>query len=174
MISPIHEEQLLDAPNPFRVRLVYLGMLSRENNALIRHLAGPLSASKLLAHSIPTRFKVKIFPKAFRLRIARVLLLTAAAFLAPAVLSAQTPPANASLTTNPVFEKQCAKCHGKTAEGRHFGGPALISEKVAAATPEDLTRIINNGKGHMPKYADKLKPEEIDSLVQQIKAANKK
>ena len=101
------------------------------------------------------------------------LILTASLLCFPP-LSAQTPPSDASLTTNPVFEKQCAKCHGKTAEGRHFGGPTLISEKVAAATPDDLTRIINNGKGHMPKYAGKLKPEEIDALVQQIKAANKK
>ena len=172
--SRFTEEQPLDAPNPFRVRLLFLVMLNRDYNAPIRHLAAPLPASKLLAQSIPTRFKVKTFPNTFRLHIARVSLLTAAAFLATAALSAQTPPSDASLTTNPVFEKQCAKCHGKTAEGRHFGGPALISEKVAAATPDDLTRIINNGKGHMPKYAGKLKPEEIDALVQQIKAANKK
>ncbi len=117
---------------------------------------------------------MKTFPKTSRLSIAPTFALIAVAFLASTSLSAQTPPSDTSLTTNPVFEKQCAKCHGKTAEGRHFGGPALISEKVAAATPDDLTKIINNGKGRMPKYADKLKPEEIDTLVQQIKAANKK
>src|SRR5690242_7274150 len=33
------------------------------------------------------------------------------------------------LTANPIFEKHCAKCHGKTAEGRHFGGPSLLSGK---------------------------------------------
>ncbi len=78
------------------------------------------------------------------------------------------------MTSNPVFEKNCARCHGKTAEGRHFHGPALISEKAAAASPDDLRGIITNGKGHMPKYTGKLSPEEIDTLVQQIKAANKK
>ena len=113
------------------------------------------------------------FPKRLARRIARVLVLIVTAFAAPVVLRAQ-PPSDASLTSNPVFVKQRAKCHGKTAEGRHFGGPALVSEKVAAASAEDLTKIINNGKGRMPKYADKLKPEEIDILVQQIKAANKK
>ncbi|MGB8887261.1 MAG: cytochrome c [Candidatus Korobacteraceae bacterium] len=87
---------------------------------------------------------------------------------------AQTPPSAASLTANPVFEKNCAKCHGKTAEGRHFGGPALISEKVAAAPADDLRNIITNGKGHMPKYTGKLTTEEIDTLVQQIKALNAK
>jgi len=89
-------------------------------------------------------------------------------------LSAQTPPSDATLTANPIFKKDCAKCHGKTAEGRHFGGPSLVSEKTASASADDLRNIITNGKGRMPKYASKLTPEEIDTLVQQIEAASKK
>ncbi len=87
---------------------------------------------------------------------------------------AQTPSTNKDLTDNPVYKKDCAGCHGKTAQGHHFGGPSLISDKVAAALPEDLRNIITNGKGHMPKFASKLSSEEIDSLVQQIRALNKK
>lgn len=79
-----------------------------------------------------------------------------------------------TLTANPVYEKNCAKCHGKTATGRHFGGPALASEKVAATSPDDLSNIVKNGKGHMPKYSAKLTPDEIDTLVKQIEALNKK
>lgn len=89
-------------------------------------------------------------------------------------LCAQTSTSSESLTRNPVFENNCAKCHGKTAEGRHFGGPSLLSEKVNAASTDDLRNIITNGRGHMPKYAGKLPPEEIDTLVQQIKVLNKK
>jgi mono/diheme cytochrome c family protein len=37
-----------------------------------------------------------------------------------------------------------------------------------------LRTIIANGKGHMPKFAAKLKPEQIDRLVDEISAANKK
>ncbi len=92
-----------------------------------------------------------------------------------AQISAQAPtPSDTGLTANPVFQKNCAKCHGKTAEGRHFGGPSLISEKTAMASTDDLSNIITDGKGHMPKYAGKLTSEEIDTLVQQIKALNKK
>lgn len=87
---------------------------------------------------------------------------------------AQTPPADTTLIANPVFRKNCAKCHGKTAEGRHFGGPSLISEKNTATPTEDLRNIIANGKGRMPKYTSKLTSEEIDTLVQQIKALSKK
>jgi mono/diheme cytochrome c family protein len=91
-----------------------------------------------------------------------------------AAASAQTATSDAGLLANPVFQKSCAKCHGKTAEGRHFGGPSLISTKVGAASSDDLLNIITNGKGHMPKYEGKLTPEEIKTLVEQIKALNKK
>ncbi len=74
------------------------------------------------------------------------------------------------LAESPVYQKNCAKCHGKTATGRHFGGPALNADKVTNATVDDLRNIITNGKGRMPKYAGKLSPEEIDVLAQQISA----
>ena len=89
--------------------------------------------------------------------------------LALTEVSAQTP-SDATLTTNPVFQKNCAKCHGRTAEGRHFGGPSLISEKATSASADDLRNIITNGKGRMPKFASKLTAEEIDTLAEQIKA----
>lgn len=89
-------------------------------------------------------------------------------------LSAQTSAPEGSLTANPVFQQNCAKCHGKTAEGRHFGGPSLVSEKTASASADELREIIANGRRRMPKYAGKLTPEEIDALVQQIKSLNKK
>jgi mono/diheme cytochrome c family protein len=87
---------------------------------------------------------------------------------------AQAPPSNATLTANPVYQKNCKKCHGDSAEGRHFGGPSLISDKTAALSNDDLRNLITNGKGHMPKYGGKLTAEEIETLVQQIKALNGK
>jgi mono/diheme cytochrome c family protein len=95
-------------------------------------------------------------------------------FLLPTTTLAQTPAPEGTLPANPVFRKNCAKCHGKTAEGRHFGGPSLSSDKAATASAEDLRNIISNGKDHMPKYNGKLTSEEIDTLVQQIKSLSKK
>ncbi|MGC2111138.1 MAG: cytochrome c [Candidatus Korobacteraceae bacterium] len=103
----------------------------------------------------------------------RLVLALCSLFCALPAVFAQTP-SDTGLTANPVFQKNCAKCHGKTAEGRHFGGPPLISEKAAGATAADLHSIIADGKGHMPKFADKLTSAEIDTLVQQIEALNKK
>ena len=97
----------------------------------------------------------------------------ASSLLALGAFSAQNPPADAGLLANSAYVKNCAKCHGKTAEGRHFGGPALISAKTPASA-DDLRNIIANGKGHMPKFAGKLTAEEIDTLVKQIQALNKK
>ena len=94
-------------------------------------------------------------------------------FTLPAVF-AQTPSSQATLTGNPVFQKNCTKCHGKTAEGRTFGGPSLVSDKTTATSVDELRAAITDGKHHMPKYSGKLTPEEIDTLVQQIKASIKK
>ena len=86
-----------------------------------------------------------------------------------AVAAAQTPQASHGVTENPVYQKDCAKCHGKTGEGRHFGGPSLVSEKAAATSSDELRSIIANGKHHMPKFEGKLTAEEIDTLVREIK-----
>jgi mono/diheme cytochrome c family protein len=110
-----------------------------------------------------------------RTHVKTFLLATAIAcsFLALTTAVAQTPPADTTLLRNSIYLKNCAKCHGKTAEGRHFGGPSLISAKTAAASTEDLRNIIANGKGRMPKFAGKLTPEQNDTLVKQIQALKK-
>lgn len=108
------------------------------------------------------------------MKIFRRVVAVSSLFLLLGLVRAQAPASKATLTANPVFEKNCAKCHGKTAEGRHFGGPSLVSESVNAASADDLRNIITQGKGRMPKYAGKLTPEEIDTLVQQIKSLQQK
>jgi mono/diheme cytochrome c family protein len=109
------------------------------------------------------------------LKTSRVAFAAYSLFLALAVASAQTSSTPVTgLTSNPAYEKNCAHCHGKTAKGRKFGGPSLISIKVASASEDDLRNIIANGKGHMPKYDGKLRDEEINTLVRQIQSLNRK
>jgi mono/diheme cytochrome c family protein len=107
------------------------------------------------------------------LKTSRLTITVCSLFFAFAAACAQTLPSDTTLSANPIFQKNCAKCHGKTAGGRHFGGPSLISEKNIATSTDDLRNIITNGKGRMPKYASKLTLEEIDTLVRQIRALNK-
>lgn len=104
----------------------------------------------------------------FRFTIATYSLL----FAYPAV-SAQTLPSDTSLSANPLFQENCAKCHGKNPEGRHFGGPSLNSEKTSATSAVTLRGIITNGKGRM-QVCRQVDIGEIDTLVEQIKALNRK
>lgn len=107
------------------------------------------------------------------MKITRLVTAACSLLLAITASSAQTSPSAATLTNNPVFEKNCAKCHGKTAAGRFMAGPSLVAEKATATSANDLRNIITNGKGRMPKYTGKLTAEEIDTLVRQIKASAK-
>lgn len=107
------------------------------------------------------------------MKTARQVLLCCSLFCLPlSVAFGQAP--NSSLTDNPVYKKDCAKCHGKTAEGRHFGGPSLVAEKTTSMSTDDLRNVITNGKHRMPKFSGKLSAEEIDTLVSQIKSAGGK
>ena len=90
----------------------------------------------------------------------------------PSVASAQAT--SSELTANPVYQKECAKCHGNTGEGRHFGGPSLVSGKSTTHSDDELRSMIIKGKGRMPKYGGKLTPEDIDTLVRQMKEARLK
>ena len=94
-------------------------------------------------------------------------------FSAAVAAFAQTPSSATSLIGNPVYQKNCAKCHGKTAEGRHFAGPSLVSEKATGASADELRDIITNGRHRMPKFVGKLTPEEINTLIEEIKALKK-
>ena len=106
------------------------------------------------------------------MKLYRHIIAVCSLFFALSAALAQAPK-SASLTGDPVFQKNCTKCHGRTAEGRHFGGPSLISEAATSRSADDLRAIITNGKHHMPKYGGKLTPEEINALVDEIKAAKK-
>lgn len=102
-----------------------------------------------------------------------MLRLVAAMFLCLALAQAQDAKPEGSLTANPVYEKNCAKCHGKTAEGRFMAGPSLLSGKATAMSADELRNIITNGKHHMPKFGEKLPSADIDMLVDQIRAQGK-
>jgi len=103
-----------------------------------------------------------------------MLKLAAAMLFCLALAYAQDAQREGSLTSNPVYEKNCAKCHGKTAEGRFMAGPSLLSGKATTMSADDLRSIITNGKHHMPKFGEKLSSAEIDVLVDQLQTQNKK
>jgi mono/diheme cytochrome c family protein len=77
-----------------------------------------------------------------------------------------------------VFKAKCAVCHGASGAGDTSMGKAmnlrdLGSADVQKQSDADLTGIITNGKGKMPKYEGKLTKEQIDSLVQYVRTLKK-
>ena len=81
--------------------------------------------------------------------------------------------AKASLTTDPAYEKNCAKCHGKEADGRRFGGKHAPNLAETKLSDDELKTLIVNGKGKMPAFQKKLTADEISGLAKEIKEFSK-
>jgi len=73
-----------------------------------------------------------------------------------------------------LFHSQCVMCHGadgtgNTPVGKVMHIPNLASPEVQKNTDAQLTSIIENGKGKMPAFKAKLKPEQIKDLVSYVR-----
>jgi cytochrome c6 len=72
-----------------------------------------------------------------------------------------------------VFAATCARCHGSdgraaTAKGKAVGATDLTSNSWKPDTARD-TRIVRGGKEEMPAFKGKLKPAEIEAVVEYIR-----
>ncbi len=88
--------------------------------------------------------------------------------IALAVVLTLSLPANADDASAALYKSKCAMCHG--ADGKKAAGHDFTSAAVQKESDADLTAVITNGKPpKMPKYGEKLKPEEIKGLVGYIR-----
>ncbi len=72
------------------------------------------------------------------------------------------------------YKAKCAMCHGADGKGDTSMGKMmkirdLGSADVQGQSDAELTNIITNGKGKMPKYDGKLTPDQIKDLVKYIR-----
>lgn len=76
-----------------------------------------------------------------------------------------------------LYKSKCAACHGPdgtgSAVGKKMGAHDFTSADVQKMSDAELTSVINDGKNKMPKYSDKLKPEEVKGLVAYIRTLKK-
>lgn len=93
-------------------------------------------------------------------------------FVALAVFVAMVSPALAEADGKSLYEAKCSMCHGKDgiakpmAKGSgNFNDPAWQKANDAAA----IEKVATDGKGKMPAYKDKLKPEEIKAVAAFVK-----
>jgi mono/diheme cytochrome c family protein len=71
-----------------------------------------------------------------------------------------------------LYKSKCAMCHG--ADGAKAAGHDLSGADFQKKSDADITAVITDGKPpKMPKYGDKLKPEEIKGLVAYIRTLKK-
>ncbi|NEW07198.1 cytochrome c [Paenibacillus sp. SYP-B3998] len=85
----------------------------------------------------------------------------------PPPAASATPAATSSGAASKVdaqalFKANCVSCHGVNLEGSV--GPNL--QKVGGKLSKDqITAILNNGKGAMPSFKGRLSDDEINSLA---------
>jgi cytochrome c6 len=77
-----------------------------------------------------------------------------------------------------IYKTNCVLCHaadgsGNSPSGKSLGAQDLRSEVVQKKTDAELAEVITQGKGKMPAFGKKLKPEDISKLVAYIRALPK-
>jgi cytochrome c6 len=74
-----------------------------------------------------------------------------------------------------IYKTKCAICHGATgagdtAVGKNLKIRDLSSADVQKQSDAELANVIKIGKGKMPKYEGKLPDQQINDLVNYIRA----
>jgi mono/diheme cytochrome c family protein len=87
------------------------------------------------------------------------------------VAQAQSDPAK-------IFKTNCALCHGADGSGDNPTGKAfhakdLRSAEVQKQTDAELAEVITKGKGKMPAFGAKIKPDDVTKLVAYLRALPK-
>lgn len=93
-----------------------------------------------------------------------------------------TPIAKATATPDEFafaranYAKHCSKCHGDEGKGGlvkvedvKLKVPSLVAGHALKHTDEDFVEQINKGGDGMPKFEDKLSPEEINAMVRFVR-----
>ncbi len=85
----------------------------------------------------------------------------------PTVTQAQSDPGK-------VFKTNCVLCHSADGSGDSPSGKAmhakdLRSDEVQKQSDAALTEVITKGRGKMPAFGAKIKPDDVTKLVAYIR-----
>jgi cytochrome c6 len=106
------------------------------------------------------------------LRIAPAILISLGALAVPSGLQAQSDPAK-------FFKTNCTLCHSENGSGSSPTGKAmkakdLRSSEVQSKTDAELAEVITKGRGKMPPFGAKIKPDDVQKLVAYIRSLAQK
>jgi mono/diheme cytochrome c family protein len=94
-----------------------------------------------------------------------------AALVLPSGLWAQTDPAK-------VFKTNCSLCHSDDGSGSSPTGKAMKAKDLRASEVQDntdaqLAEVITKGRGKMPAFGAKIRPDGVTQLVAYIRSLKK-
>src|ERR1700737_4042809 len=74
-----------------------------------------------------------------------------------------------------IYKTNCVLCHAADGSGNSTSGKALRAKDLASSEVQkqsdaELTEVIVKGKGKMPAFEKKLKPDDIKQLVAYVRA----
>ncbi|HWY55277.1 MAG TPA: cytochrome c [Terriglobales bacterium] len=101
-------------------------------------------------------------------------------FIAPSILCFVALPTatQAQSDAAKLYKTNCALCHSANGSGDSPSGKALHakdlrSEEVQRQSDEALSEVITKGKGKMPAFGAKIKPDDVTNLVSYLRALPK-
>ena len=102
------------------------------------------------------------------LRITSGMLIGLGSLTIPSFIQAQSDPAK-------FFKTNCTLCHSEDGSGSSPTGKAmkakdLRSTEVQSKTDAELLEVITKGKGKMPAFGAKIKPDDGTKLVGYIRS----
>lgn len=83
---------------------------------------------------------------------------------------ALSPGVQAQSDAAKIFKANCTLCHGTDGSGDNPTGKAfhakdLRSAEVQKQTDAELAEVITKGRGKMPAFGAKMKPDDVTKLV---------
>ena len=85
------------------------------------------------------------------------------------------PGAQAQSDAAKIYKAQCDLCHGAdgsgdTGPGKAFHAKDLRSDEVQKQSDAALGEVITKGRGKMPAFGAKIKPDNVQRLVAYIRS----
>jgi cytochrome c6 len=85
------------------------------------------------------------------------------------------PGAQAQSDAAKIYKTNCDLCHGAdgsgdTGPGKAFHAKDLRSDEVQKQSDEALSEVITKGRGKMPAFGAKIKPDNVQKLVAYIRS----
>lgn len=109
--------------------------------------------------------------------------LTAAGLVMSTLAAAAAPQGDSSArrTNAPaaIYGRKCASCHGKDGRANTIKGKSRSARNLTDpkwqedVSDERIYNSIMNGRGKMPRYANKLSEADINSLVSYVRGLKK-